>query len=208
MSRMIFVNLPVTDLQRSRAFHEALGAATSRSSPTTPRRDGAQRQHPCHAPDPSTFMQVHAAADRGCEAQQSGVAVPFVGQPRRSTRPSDALQRPAAQLIPRRRQDDGGMYGRTSRIPTATSGRPCGWTRRCRRRAPTGRGSHRRTAISKGCEDTCRSIPTPTSRSPPFAGCPNLPQGSSRDLRVRWALEEAGLDYRVRLIGSSARPNI
>jgi len=31
---------------------------------------------------------------------------------------------------------------------------------------------------------------------PPFA------QGLVRDLRVRWALEEAGLDYRVRLLGS------
>lgn len=35
---------------------------------------------------------------------------------------------------------------------------------------------------------------------PPFA------QGLVRDLRVRWALEEAGLDYAVRLIGTQDRP--
>jgi glutathione S-transferase len=31
---------------------------------------------------------------------------------------------------------------------------------------------------------------------------PDFAQGLVRDLRVRWALEEAGLDYRVRLLGS------
>ena len=30
---------------------------------------------------------------------------------------------------------------------------------------------------------------------------PDFAQGVVRDLRVRWALEEAGLDYRVRLLG-------
>ena len=29
MARLIFVNLPVTDLQRSTAFYEALGATTN-----------------------------------------------------------------------------------------------------------------------------------------------------------------------------------
>jgi glutathione S-transferase len=35
-----------------------------------------------------------------------------------------------------------------------------------------------------------------------FAWVPEFAQGLVRDLRVRWALEEAGLDYRVRLLGS------
>ena len=35
MSRMIFVNLPVGDLRKSRAFLEALGAVNDRGSPTT-----------------------------------------------------------------------------------------------------------------------------------------------------------------------------
>jgi glutathione S-transferase len=34
-----------------------------------------------------------------------------------------------------------------------------------------------------------------------FAWVPEFAQGVVRDLRVRWALEEAGLDYRVRLLG-------
>jgi glutathione S-transferase len=34
-----------------------------------------------------------------------------------------------------------------------------------------------------------------------FAWVPDFAQGVVRDLRARWALEEAGLDYRVRLLG-------
>ncbi|HEV8406335.1 MAG TPA: glutathione S-transferase family protein [Sphingomicrobium sp.] len=34
-----------------------------------------------------------------------------------------------------------------------------------------------------------------------FSWVPQFAQGLVRDLRVRWALEEAGLDYRVRLLG-------
>ena len=33
-----------------------------------------------------------------------------------------------------------------------------------------------------------------------FRWVPEFAQGVVRDLRVRWALEEAGLDYRVRLL--------
>jgi glutathione S-transferase len=35
---------------------------------------------------------------------------------------------------------------------------------------------------------------------------PEFAQGVVRDLRVRWALEEAGLDYRVRLLDVQAKP--
>ena len=34
-----------------------------------------------------------------------------------------------------------------------------------------------------------------------FQWVPEFAQGVVRDLRARWALEEAGLDYRVRLLG-------
>ena len=34
-----------------------------------------------------------------------------------------------------------------------------------------------------------------------FSWVPEFAQGVVRDLRARWALEEAGLDYRVRLLG-------
>jgi glutathione S-transferase len=39
-----------------------------------------------------------------------------------------------------------------------------------------------------------------------FSWVPQPAQGLVKDLRVRWALEEAGLDYRVRLIGAE-RPD-
>ena len=42
--------------------------------------------------------------------------------------------------------------------------------------------------------------PNATTESPPSAGCPTSPQGLVRDLRVRWALEEIGRPYRVRLL--------
>ena len=39
-----------------------------------------------------------------------------------------------------------------------------------------------------------------------FAWVPDFAQGVVRDLRARWALEEAGLDYRVRLLGPQRPP--
>jgi glutathione S-transferase len=39
-----------------------------------------------------------------------------------------------------------------------------------------------------------------------FRWVPEFAQGLVRDLRVRWALEEAGLDYRVRLLGGPRPP--
>ena len=36
-----------------------------------------------------------------------------------------------------------------------------------------------------------------------FAWVPEFAQGVVRDLRARWALEEAGLDYRVQLLGQT-----
>jgi glutathione S-transferase len=39
-----------------------------------------------------------------------------------------------------------------------------------------------------------------------FKWVPEFAQGVVRDLRARWALEEAGLDYRVRLVGQQRPP--
>ena len=39
-----------------------------------------------------------------------------------------------------------------------------------------------------------------------FEYVPDFAQGLVRDLRARWALEEAGLDYRVRLLGQQRPP--
>ncbi len=40
-----------------------------------------------------------------------------------------------------------------------------------------------------------------------FKWVPEFAQGVVRDLRARWALEEAGLDYRVRLLGQPRAPD-
>jgi glutathione S-transferase len=40
-----------------------------------------------------------------------------------------------------------------------------------------------------------------------FKWVPEFAQGLVRDLRVRWALEEAGLEYRVRLLGQQRPPD-
>ena len=40
-----------------------------------------------------------------------------------------------------------------------------------------------------------------------FKLVPEFAQGVVRDLRVRWALEEAGLDYRARLLDQVRRCN-
>jgi len=40
-----------------------------------------------------------------------------------------------------------------------------------------------------------------------FKWVPDFVQGLGRDLRVRWALEEAGLDYRVRLLDTPRPPD-
>jgi glutathione S-transferase len=48
--------------------------------------------------------------------------------------------------------------------------------------------------------------PNATIEITAFRWVPEFAQGLVRDLRVRWALEEAGLDYRVRLLGGERPP--
>jgi glutathione S-transferase len=48
--------------------------------------------------------------------------------------------------------------------------------------------------------------PNATIEITAFKWVPEFAQGVVRDLRARWALEEAGLDYRVRLVGQQRPP--
>ena len=48
--------------------------------------------------------------------------------------------------------------------------------------------------------------PNATIEITAFRWVPDFAAGLVRDLRVRWALEEAGLDYRVRLLGQERPP--
>src|SRR3989337_4602923 len=48
--------------------------------------------------------------------------------------------------------------------------------------------------------------PNATIEITAFRWVPEFAQGVVRDLRARWALEEAGLDYRVRLLDQERPP--
>ena len=56
------------------------------------------------------------------------------------------------------------------------------------------------TAHVERSGDAGRPAPKPDDHVTAFGWVPPFAQGLVRDLRVRWALEEAGLPYRVRLI--------
>ena len=96
-----------------------------------------------------------------------------------------------------------------SKIPTATSGSRCGWTRHSPRRARIRSKTTPRIRVTFTAQErTCPSIPMPTIEITAFRWVPEFAQGVVRDLRARWALEEAGLDYRVRLLGQRAPARI
>ena len=82
MSRMIFVNLPVPDLERSKAFYEAIGF---RNEPKFTNDAAAMmvlsRHHLRDAAHSSLLCNVHPQADCRREQQQSGAAVHFLRQP-------------------------------------------------------------------------------------------------------------------------------
>ena len=79
---------------------------------------------------------------------------------------------------------------------------------RCRRAGrERRRGSHRDRALSLR-SGQCQSIPMPQIEITAFRWVPDFAQGVVRDLRARWALEEAGLDYRVRLLDQRAAARI
>src|SRR3954449_7375234 len=81
----------------------------------------------------------------------------------------------------------------------ATSGKSCGWTPPPpnRARAPSRMPSQPRC---RG-RSTMPINPNAEIEITAFRWVPEFAQGVVRDLRARWALEEAGLDYRVRLLG-------
>src|SRR4051812_19753043 len=82
---------------------------------------------------------------------------------------------------------------------TVTSGRSCGWTRLPPRlaRTPSPTPSPARFEGTGAMPIN----PNSTIEITAFRWVPPFAQGLVRDLRIRWALEEAGLDHRVRLLG-------
>src|SRR5262249_22638228 len=84
-----------------------------------------------------------------------------------------------------------------SRTPTATIGSRSGWTPR----SPA--ASSRSSTSPPEPRQKERNMPVNPNAAieiTAFRWVPEFAQGVVRDLRVRWAIEEAGLDYRVRLL--------
>src|SRR3954449_3862553 len=86
----------------------------------------------------------------------------------------------------------------------ATSGKSCGWTPPPpnRARAPSRMPSQPRC---RG-RSTMPINPNAEIEITAFRWVPEFAQGVVRDLRARWALEEAGLDYKVQLLDQQRPP--
>ena len=83
MPKMIFVNLPVADVEKSAAFYEAIGFnKDARFS-----RPGAAAAMVwsdtivLHDPEPRAFRRIYLEADRRCEARGRDAALPIDRQP-------------------------------------------------------------------------------------------------------------------------------
>ncbi len=119
MAKMIFVNLPVTDLARSMAFYEAVGFTNNpHVHQRAGRGDGVVGRDRRHAADPRVLEDLHQQGDPRRPRHRAGAAVPEPRQPgfgqrRSSTRPSA----PAASPKPTPTQDMGFMYGRSFEDP-------------------------------------------------------------------------------------------
>src|SRR5215210_5340636 len=85
-----------------------------------------------------------------------------------------------------------------------TSGRSCGWTPPL----PSKARARSRTPLPRHFEGSIDMPLNPNAETEitAFRWVPDFAQGLVRDLRVRWALEEAGLDYRVRLLDQQRPP--
>ena len=118
MSQMIFINLPVTDLAKSKAFYEAIGATNepkfTDETAAMMRFSGAVnvmllthdkwRQFTSKTiPDPKTHAQVLLALSRDSKAAVDAIT-------------ADA-QKAGAVIDPTPKQDYGFMYGRSFEDP-------------------------------------------------------------------------------------------
>jgi len=124
MSKMIFVNLPVGDLAASTAFYVALGGEVN------PQFSGEQSTSLMFSDSIGVMLLTHdhyrqftqrpiGDARRGSRSA-STAATPWM------RRCSGPLPRAAAP-IPTQRRILASCSTATSRIPTAMSGRSCGW---------------------------------------------------------------------------------
>ena len=194
MSKMIFINLPVTDLDRSIAFYEAIGA---RKEPKFSNDSAAMMvlsdtinvmllTTTFIRRSPASRLPTRTSPARCCSACRRTAPR---GRCDWSTRPAAA----GGVSDPGPKQDMGGlMYGRSFEDPDGHHWEVDVDGRHGRR---TGRfGASRRP-------EPCRSIPTPPIEITAFQLGARLRAGLVRDLRIRWALEEA----RPRLSGPPAR---
>ena len=139
MSRMIFVNLPVADLERRGASYEAIGAVNEpKFTDDTAAMHDAERQHLVMLLTHDKFTQLHAAADRRRQRSSSRCCCAFPPTAAKGRLDHERGRSGRRQGRPAEKQDYGGsMYGRRVEDPDGHSGKSCGWTprRRAGRRA-------------------------------------------------------------------------
>src|SRR5512142_3179227 len=87
-----------------------------------------------------------------------------------------------------------------------TSGNSSGWRRQPQSAAPKRSRKPWPTSRHKTEEARMPINPHSNIEITAYQWVPDFAQGLVRDLRVRWALEEAGLDYRVRLLDVQHKP--
>lgn len=114
MTRMIFVNLPVTDLPRSTAFYEAIGAVRN---PKFSNDDGAMVSF---SHEINVMLLTHAryadfTSRRIPDAHESAQVLLCITEESRSAVDAlcDKAHAAGATLDPTPRQDYGFMYGRS-----------------------------------------------------------------------------------------------
>src|SRR4051794_820467 len=98
----------------------------------------------------------------------------------------------------------GSCTDEASPTQTVISGRSCGWIRL----PPSKARGLCRTPLAQPSEgaETMPINPNAEIEISAFRWVPEFAQGVVRDLRARWALEEASLDYRVRLLDQERPP--
>ena len=131
MSKMIFVNLPVRDLKASTAFYIALGGHLN------PQFSGEKSSCMMLSDTIGVMLLTHEHYRQftqrpiGDARRESQALIALSVDSRDAVNATlEKAARPADAPTPTRRRITASCSAAASRIPTATSGRSCGWTRR------------------------------------------------------------------------------
>ena len=135
--RMLFVNIPVADLARSKAFFASSGSASTRCSSDETSACMLVGEHAfVMLLEPREVRGVLEAADRPIPPRTRWRCTASACRP--ATRSMRSAPLRSQRVAPRRMtpRTTASCTRAASSTSTATAGRSCGWTRRRRRRAP------------------------------------------------------------------------